>query len=89
MPKYKSKTKTVEAWQHQPRPDDETRAWPRFVMDLAAAERIRDLPDGSIHVTDEDGMIMPLPINYWLVLSDDGVLSVVAPDLFAVLYSEV
>lgn len=88
---YLAATKRVEAWQHLNRNPDHTVAWPQWILQLAAAERVREMPDGSIHIEAEDGSTLPLPIGYWLVLEEsDGAkdLSVMAPDVFAATYTK-
>lgn len=86
---YITKTKRVAAWQHTKVDPEMTGAYPAWVIGLAAQERVRQMPDGSIHITDAEGLILPLPLQYWLVLDEETKgIHVVAPDVFAADYLE-
>lgn len=86
MTQYQIKNRLVEAWQWTNPDPDVTAAWPSWVLALATEGRLREMPDGSLHIDRENGAVYPLPMNYWLILNDDGSLGTAAPDVFEIEY---
>lgn len=88
--KYTTKTRSVEAWQFviPVGPAEDTPGWPEWLVLMENNGRVARMPDSSIHVYDQSGRLLPVPLHYWIVVdvADPTYLEVVAPDRFEAEY---